>query len=305
MKHLLRHKKLTKVLGYLGVIFCAAIFIRQPSFVTPDKLLVVGTFIAMSFGQTKQFLKRFVPFVVLLLVYESFRGIVPYLNANVSYYLLPKIDRLLFFGQLPTVRLQNLFWHGHVQWYDFVFYLTYTLHFILPFVLAAFVWKYRPAKYWQVITTYVTVSFAGFITFLAFPAAPPWMASEKGIIEPITRISSHVWYALGVHDFPSVYNKISANPVAAMPSLHAAYATLFALFVTTIFTKSRWRYLSWLYPAIIYVGTVYSGEHYAIDEIAGALYAFVGFWAAPYIVRWVQKTYAKIAKKFKKTKHQN
>jgi membrane-associated phospholipid phosphatase len=138
------------------------------------------------------------------------------------------------------------------------------------------------------------VSFAGFLTFLAFPAAPPWMASEKGIIEPIARVSSSVWYALGIHDFPSVYNKISPNPVAAMPSLHAAYATLFALLVIKIFNRSRWRFAAWVYPTIIYIGTVYSGEHYAIDEIIGAMYAVVGFYATPYLLRFLQNTYARL-----------
>jgi len=295
-------KKIIRITGVAGVVISTYIFLQQPSFPTPDKLLIFGTFLAMAFNQGAQFLKRFVPFVVLLLVYESFRGIVPHLNTNVSYYLLPKIDRLMFFGQLPTTSLQNIFWNGQVQWYDFVFYLTYMLHFVLPFVLAVIVWKHRAKEYWRVITTYITVSFAGFLTFLAFPAAPPWMASDMGIIEPITRISSKIWYALGIHDFPSVYNKISPNPVAAMPSLHAAYATIFALLVVRLFKGSRWRFAAWIYPVIIYVGTVYSGEHYAIDEVVGALYALAGFWAAPYILRWIQRTYARVVKRLQQYK---
>ena len=115
------------------------------------------------------------------------------------------------------------------------------------------------------------VSFAGFLTFFAFPAAPPWIASEKGLIEPIARISTNVWYALGIHDFPSVYNKIAPNPVAAVPSLHASFATIFSIFIFKFFGK-KWGSLSLVYPLAIYFGTVYEGEHYAIDEIIGAIY---------------------------------
>ncbi len=233
------------------------------------------------------------PFVALLLIYESFRGLASHLNSHVNYTLLPTIDKFLFFGHLPTRLLQNVLWHGEVQWYDFIFYLAYMLHFVLPLVLAVFVWKMREKEYWRYVTTYVSVSFAGFLTFLAFPAAPPWMASDRGIIEPIVRISSNVWYALGIHDFPSVYNKISPNPVAAMPSLHAAYSLLFALFITKLF-DSRWRWLAWIYPLLIWVGTVYQGEHYTIDVIVGVVYALLAYWSAPYILSYAKTAWRQL-----------
>ena len=190
----------------------------------------------------------------------------------------------MFGGNLPTTLLQDVLWDGRVKWYDFVFYLAYMLHFVLPFALALTVWKTRTKYYWQVISTYLVLSFAGFVTFLLFPAAPPWMAAEKGMIEPITRISSDVWFALGIHDFPSLYNKISPNPVAAMPSLHAAYATLFALFIAKFYGK-KWAITAAIYPVLIYVGTVYQGEHYAIDEIIGGLYAVAAFMLVPKVMK--------------------
>lgn len=289
-------QKILRYIGALGAVLYLGIFIYTPSFPTPDKLLVLLTLVAMAFGQAKELLKRFVPFVGLLLVYESFRGLVPHLNAHVNYRLLPAADRLLFFGHLPTKLLQNTLWHGHVKWYDFVFYGAYTLHFVLPFALAVVIWKLWDAHYWRYMTTYLMVSFMGFLTFLAFPAAPPWLASERGLIEPITRVSSSVWYAFGIHDFPSVYNKISPNPVAAMPSLHAAYSLLFALYATKIF-KTRWRYLAWLYPSLIWVGTVYQGEHYAIDEIAGIMYAVLAYLAAPYVLAAITGCWKKLKQK--------
>lgn len=273
-----------QIIGIVASIVLIAVFVRDPSFPTPDKLLIFASFVAMIFKQAGEMLKRFVPFVGLLLVYESFRGIVPHLNNNVHYTWMADVDRLLFFGQLPTAWLQHHLWHGNVQWFDFVLYLTYMMHFVLPFALAFVVWKLREKHYWHYATSYLVVSFAGFLTFLAFPAAPPWMASDKGYIEPISRVSSSVWAHLGIHDFPSVYNKIAPNPVAAVPSLHAAYATLFAIFAFKLF-KSRWKYLSLLYPAFIYFGTVYQGEHYAIDEILGGIYAIGAYLAAPYIIR--------------------
>lgn len=283
--------KILRLIGLIGTLASLYLFIKSPSWPTPDKILVVFTFTSMIFGQAKQMLKRFLPFVVLLLVYESFRGLVPNLNNRVNYMWMPEVDRFLF-GTLPTVWLQKYLWHGYIQWYDFVFYLFYTLHFILPLCLGLIIWKRKDSFYWQYVTSYVALSFSGFLTYLVFPAAPPWMASKDGLIEPITRVSSNVWHALGIHDFPSVYNKISPNPVAAVPSLHAAYATLFVIIIYKLFGKNK-ALLASIYPLMIYIGTVYQGEHYAIDAILGIFYAFVAFFAVDYFFNYLKRRKSK------------
>ena len=264
-------------MGFIGTVICCFIFVQTPSWPTPDKLIIFLAFVFMIFRQAKAMLQRLGPFVLLLLVYESFRGFAHHVNTHVNYLWMPSVDRALF-GILPTSWLQQHWWHGTVQWYDFAFYIFYMLHFILPLGLALMVWKLRDRFYWQYVANYVSLSFAGFLTYLAFPAAPPWMASDKGLIEPITRVSSSVWYSLGIHDFPSVYNKIAPNPVAAVPSLHAGYATLFVLNIYRLFGP-RWAAAASIYPVMIYLGTVYQGEHYVIDAILGALYAVTVFFA--------------------------
>lgn len=291
-------KRFSRILGVVGTLIFLYVFIRTPSFPTPDKLLVFLTLVALMFGQAIKLLKRFMPFVILLLAYESLRGLAPMLNNHVNFTPMIDADRLLGFGTLPTTTLQNWLWHGSVQWYDFVLYGAYTLHFALPFALAVLIWKTREKHYWHFIVSLVVLSFAGFATYVAFPAAPPWMATEKGYIEPIARVSSFVWAAFGIHDFPSVYNKIAPNQVAAVPSLHAAYAFLFAFFVTKLY-KTRWKYAAWIYPFLIWFGTVYMGEHYIIDVILGVIYAYLGYLAAPYVVRWIASIYKNTMKKLR------
>jgi hypothetical protein len=278
--------KLIRCAGVLGTSASVGLFLSHPSWPTPDKIFVFLLCVFTAFGKGWELFKRLGPFVALLLVYESFRGIVPHLNTRVDYTILPHIDTILGLGRLPTVNLQQWLWHGQLAWYDFVFYGAYMLHFVLPVSLALWIWRTRDDWYWRYIFSYLVVSFSGFIVFLLFPASPPWLASEKGIIEPITRISSSVWRAFGIQDFPSLYNKISPNPVAAMPSLHAAYATLFTLFVYRLYGK-KWAAVSAFYPFLIYMGTIYQGEHYAIDEIVGAGFAFMAYWATPKIIKFL------------------
>jgi membrane-associated phospholipid phosphatase len=288
-------KRVFQLAGIAGVLICIGLFIDEPSFPTPDKLIIFLFFVFLIFQQATQMLTRLGPFVALLLVYESFRGIAHNLNSHVHYSLAPHVDRLLF-GSLPTQTLQKWLWKGHTSWYDVVFYIPYMLFFVIPLGLAILVWKTRDKYYWRVVTTYLLVFFGAFLTFLLYPTAPPWLAAQNHYIEPITRVSSSVWYSLGIHDFPSVYNHIAPNPVAAVPSLHAACATLLVIFTFKLYGK-RWGAISAIYPLLIYVGVVYEGEHYAFDVICGIIYAVVGYLITPYLMRrassginWLKKS---------------
>ncbi|HEU5004764.1 MAG TPA: phosphatase PAP2 family protein [Candidatus Saccharimonadales bacterium] len=276
-----------KAFGLIGALLCLAAFIHEPSFPTPDKLFVFLLFVFMAFDNAWEFTKRLLPFVVVILIYESFRSVADQLNKHVHYGFAPHADKLLF-GNLPTVYLQNWLWTGHVRWYDILLYIPYMMFFIIPFFVAILVWKTRDSYYWQVITAYSLLFFAGYLTFLLLPTAPPWLASQNHYIQPITRVSSYVWSAMGIHNFPSVYNHISPNPVAAFPSLHAGVSTLFSLMIFKLYGR-RWGALSLLYPTLIYIGVVYEGEHYAIDVIAGIVYAVGAYLTAPYVSRELEK----------------
>jgi membrane-associated phospholipid phosphatase len=245
----LNRKMLTKTIGLSGMLICVALFVVRPSFPTPDKLFIFLLLLFMAFGQAWELFKRLFPFVAVILVYESFRSVADHLNTHVDYLLSPHADRLLF-GNLPTVYLQNWLWQGRA-----------------------------------VVSTYLVVAFGAFLTFFIFPSAPPWLASQNHYIEPITRISSQVWAGLGLQDFPSFYDHISPNPVAAVPSLHAAWAALLFIFTLKLYGR-RWAALAAIYPLLIFIGTIYEGEHYAFDVIAGIVYAIVGYLVTPVIMRY-------------------
>lgn len=277
-----------QAVGALGVLICIVLFARQPSFPTPDKLMVFLTFAFMTLKQTWEMLKRLLPFTVVILVYESFRGLAYTLNNHANYSLAPHIDKWLGFGQLPTARLQHWLWHGHVQWYDIILYIPYLLFFVLPFALAILIWKTHDSYFWRAMTAYSLLFASAFLTFLLFPSAPPWLAAQQHVIQPIVRISSDVWASLGIQDFPTLYSHIAPNPVAAIPSLHSAAATLFSIIIFKLYGR-RWGLASTIYPALIYIGVVYEGEHYLIDVLVGIAYGVGAYLAAPWVQHQVHK----------------
>ena len=83
------------------------------------------------------------------------------------------------------------------------------------------------------------------------------------------------WKAFGMHGAGNVLNagQIASNPVAAMPSLHTAWALFVVLFFLTA-TRRRWWPLLLAYPLAMTFTLVYSGEHYVIDVLVG--WAYVG-----------------------------
>lgn len=273
----------------VAVLFLVAlILVTKRTFWTPDTLFVILFSVFVVFGQLRSFLIRFLPLVSLLLLYEIFRGVADDLNHTVHFTEMIVADRWMFLGAMPPSVLQSWWWAGSVQWYDFYFYFLYTIHFLMPIILAVLLWKKADHYYWPFVWALVGLSFAAFVTYILFPAAPPWMAKELGYIpDPLVRVSSDVWAAMGIENFSEVYANIPANPVAAVPSLHSAYPLLFTLFVVLAFGKKYW----WvgIYPVSMWIGVVYLGEHYVIDVILGALYAVAAVYASLAFMKWYRK----------------
>ena len=120
-----------------------------------------------------------------------------------------------------------------------------------------------------------------FVTFALFPAAPPWLASRMGELDPTTRligpISGHVPFL--AFSFEGLYERGSeyANPVAAVPSLHAAYTLLITLFLWR--SAPRWaRLLLAAYPLAMAFALVYTAEHYVFDILLGWTYTVIAVW---------------------------
>ena len=112
-----------------------------------------------------------------------------------------------------------------------------------------------------------------FITYALYPASPPWMASDQGHVQRLTRITPVISQEFGVNAARIMGSQHFVNRVAAVPSLHAATILLLTLFFWPM-TK-RWRWLLVLYPLAMGVSLVYLGEHYAFDVLLGWVYAAI------------------------------
>jgi membrane-associated phospholipid phosphatase len=227
-----------------------------------------------AFGRV---LLDWLPFTLVLVVYDVSRGLATLVGLPLHESDVAAVDRTLFFGTVPTVWLQqHLLRPGSPQWYDALATLVYTSHFLATPIVAAVLWLRDRARWLAFVTRVIALSLAGLVTYVLFPAAPPWYAARDGVIGPAIRASARGWIWLHLNHAGNLLSEgqEAANPVAAIPSLHTAFATIIALFVAQRL-HTRWRWLVALYPIAMGCALVYLGEHYVVDVVAGVVYALV------------------------------
>lgn len=230
------------------------------------------------------FLRDWAPVVVMLLIYNISRGFADGLAAP---HVTPLIeaDEAMFGwftgGVVPTVWLQeHLYQRGVVQWWEIVVSIVYFSHFLAVPAAAVVLWVRSRAQWARYMRRWMILTLAGLITYFLYPAAPPWWAWREGhLADGVARISTNGWDAIGLHSAGNTLNALqvsASNPVAAMPSLHTAYALMVVVFFLPV-VRRRWWPLLLAYPLAMTFTLVYSGEHYIIDVLVGWAYVGVVF----------------------------
>lgn len=224
--------------------------------------------------QILQLVLDWLPMLLILSAYDFTRGGADSLGIPVHFHPMVDFDRFLFFGQTPTEWLQeHLYEPGVVHWYDVGFTLVYTSYFIVPFATAGVLWARDRLEFLRFTKRLVTLALAGLATYIAFPAAPPWMAGEAGLLQGVHRTTALGWRVLDVHT-AALFSRgqDAVNTVAAVPSLHAAFTALVAMFLWPR-VRRRWRPLLAAYPLAMGLTLMATGEHYFFDVALGWCYA--------------------------------
>ncbi|MEU4214614.1 phosphatase PAP2 family protein [Actinoplanes sp. NPDC026623] len=238
------------------------------------------------------FLRDWLPISLLLVVYNVSRGYADDLfDPHVTE--LIHADESMFGwltgGEVPTVWLQqHLYQPEVVQWWEVAVSLVYVSHFLAVPTIGVILWVRQRDQWGRFMRRWFTLSVAGLITYFLYPAAPPWWASKYGFLpEYVERISTNGWNAIGLHSAGNTLNALqveASNPVAAMPSLHTAYAMMAVAFFLPVVAK-RWWPLMLAYPLAMTFTLVYSGEHYVADVLVGWVYVAVVFLAVGFAER--------------------
>jgi hypothetical protein len=190
-------------------------------------------------------------------------------------------DEWVFGGVAPTVRLQRELWHqGDPHWYDYTVWLVYLSHFVVTLTVAIVLWFVDYPGFRRFRVLLVTLTFAGFATYIAYPAIPPWLASVRGDMPHTVRVVKEIWLHLGLSGVAKVFGEQSryAFPVGALPSLHAGWPFMVTLFFWP--RAGRWRILLVAYTLAMAFTLVYSADHFVFDIVLGWTYATIVYLVA-------------------------
>ncbi|MEP1125994.1 MAG: phosphatase PAP2 family protein [Ilumatobacter sp.] len=225
-------------------------------------------------------------FVMMWVAYDESRGVADELGMPIQVESVRDIDRFLLFGRDGSVALQERFLApvGTVRWYDVVASCVYYSHFIVPPIALGVLWWRNRDEWVRYMRRFATLMLVACTMFVLLPTAPPWMAAGGSTrpgfrfdaLPALRRPTGNGWEHIGLRNFVEAWDtgRDWANDVAAMPSLHAAYA----LFVVAFFwpkIRSPWiRAALVAYPTSMAAALVYFGEHYLTDALVG--WAVVG-----------------------------
>jgi membrane-associated phospholipid phosphatase len=245
-------------------------------------------------GWVRGILLDWLPLATALFAYDFLRGSADeLLTAHVRPQL--RADELLFGGDVPTVWLQQHLWDGaaSIDWLDYAVWIVYLTHFFGTLSVAAGLWLFARPLFRPYATMVALLAAVGVATYTLFPAAPPWLASQQGELAPTERIVRFVSADAPISFFGALWEHGAryANDVAAVPSLHAAYALLIALFFWS--RAGRLVRVALVgYPLAMGFSLVYTAEHYVSDVLLGWLYAAAAFAAVTLVVRRRRRAHA-------------
>lgn len=258
----------TLVLVYLTTISVMAA-LGYYFFIFKSAILPILFLVALLSSRFTLFLRDWAIFLSLVILFDSIRG---YIFALTTVFELPvymgyavTAERALLGGSLAPVLLQELWFADRaVGWLERLLVVVHASHFLFFLMLGLFVWFLRHELFWKYAVSMLAVMYLGLVGYLLIPTVPPWMAAaEYQVIEPVHKIGASVYNTV----IPSLRIAFDTNPIAAMPSLHAAFPALCAMAALHAFgRRAAWTVA---YALLVAVAVLYLGEHYLVDVLAG------------------------------------
>jgi hypothetical protein len=226
----------------------------------------------------RAFATTWLPLFGSLIAYDLLRGVSDPERSRASTWPQLDLDLWIGGGRTPTEHLQSLLWTaGEPRWWDYAAWGVYQSHFFVPLLLAVVLWGIGHRLATPYLLGIAALSWLALATYWLYPAQPPWMTARDGLTGHVDRIVQRMWQDVGVDRAARVFTTKSSdgsrysNPVAALPSLHAAFPMFIALMMRGI--DRRLDVLLGTYVLAMGTTLVYAGEHFTFDVLLGWAYA--------------------------------
>ncbi len=250
-----------------------------------DALIFIGLAVVLAGVVSTRLASGWLSVVVIFVAWETMRGVAATFGNAVVVKPIVEAERALAFGIVPAVELQALFHApGELNALDLGMTLVYALLAAAPVIVGVALWRHARPLFLRFVLALLAVSLIQFGFALLVPVAPPRFAAAYGVPLAVEDIMGLAWAQLGAWG-TWLYTHAIGNPLAAFPSLHAAYPILTLLAAREVWPRGSWLLAGW--ALLVFVSVLYLGHHYLVDVYAGIALALVVHWL---VRRWWERT---------------
>ena len=184
--------------------------------------------------------------------------------------------------------------HHFLGWSHFLaFWNIYygTIHFVVPLIALALLYRRAPARYLRWRNALVVMQLVALAGFIWLPLMPPrLMPAHYGFVDTAARyfnFGPQVKVQFGADGLPSA-NAVKAfgNLYAAMPSLHVGWATWCALSMLPVIRQVWLKALLLVYPFVTLFAVVVTANHWILDGVGGWVVLTIGWLTIVLVERW-------------------
>ena len=169
-------------------------------------------------------------------------------------------------GAMIELPLQHLVDHSSVlvQATSYTYWLS---QFAVVGIALLYIYFRAHERFFRFRNTLIVANLIGLVGYVIFPTAPPRMFPQAGFADTLAQ------HAALTHNSSIV--QFSANPYAAMPSLHSCDALIVGVTMAVV-VRSRWAKALWLaWPPWVWFSVMATGNHFWLDIAAGIVVAGV------------------------------
>jgi membrane-associated phospholipid phosphatase len=167
-------------------------------------------------------------------------------------------------GAMIELPLQHLIDHSSllIQATSYTYWLS---QFAVVGFALLYIYFRAHERFFRFRNTLIIANLIGLVGYVTFPTAPPRMFPQAGFADTLAQ------HAALTHNSSIV--QFSANPYAAMPSLHSCDALIVGVTMAVV-VRRRWAKVLWLaWPPWVWFSVMATGNHFWLDIAAGIVVA--------------------------------
>jgi hypothetical protein len=152
---------------------------------------------------------------------------------------------------------------------EIVVFWYVNVHGAVTFAVFGWLWWRRPSLLPPLRAALLVTTPVALAAFWTLPVAPPRMLTSAGYVDLVAAVHHvPVWQGGAV--------ALDANQLAALPSLHIAWAVWAAVALWRVTSRGWLRCLAVVYPLVTLFAVMATGNHYLADGLLGAAIATLG-----------------------------